>query len=551
MPRVIAIYLDAYDQCLGEKLMRDGLMPAMHALAQRSARFTLDHGSSLRTGLAGEHFATGLAPQDSGRWAAVHFDPETYEIWQEGTSMEPFPAQMPQKTVVFDAPYFDITRAPAVQGIVNWGAHDPGVPLTANPAPLIQEIEERFGPYPARRWIYGLPWSSVDDSREMGERLTDAIHRRADIAEWLLAERLPDWDLAIISVSEAHSVIEGLWHGVDETHPLHIASSAKIAGEGVRNVYRGIDRLIARLTDRFPDATVVMFSMHGMGQNRSDAPSLLLLAEALYRHRFHKPLFDRNGEASPALNDHVAMAPGERWVDWVAAGFPARDTPAPSLARRIVRRVARMLPGRSAAVKPGGRPSKESKRLRIDWIPATRYRPYWPEMRAFALPSYYDGRVRINLEGRERDGVVRLNEYEAERQRITEVIEACRDTVTGEPVVEAVEFAETRNPMELGPTEADLIFVWRGAAAGFVHPELGQMGPVPYRRTGGHTKPAGFAYIAGSPLAPADYGTRSAFDIVPTLIDLLSGAKGAGNAKVSGNSLLGPAAPAEISRGRS
>ena len=39
--------------------------------------------------------------------------------------------------------------------------------------------------------------------------------------------------------------------------------------------------------------------------------------------------------------------------------------------------------------------------LSTDWVPASRYRSHWATMRAFALPSMYDGRIRLNLRGRE------------------------------------------------------------------------------------------------------------------------------------------------------
>lgn len=103
----------------------------------------------------------------------------------------------------------------------------------------MSELRDAYGEYPAKQWIYGLPWNSAESCREMGDSLTQAVHMRSDIADWLLSERLPEWDLALLTVSESHSVIEGMWHGVDETHPLHCAPSGTIAGIGVKNVSRG------------------------------------------------------------------------------------------------------------------------------------------------------------------------------------------------------------------------------------------------------------------------------------------------------------------------
>ncbi|MDH4023337.1 MAG: hypothetical protein OEV14_09445, partial [Gammaproteobacteria bacterium] len=84
-----------------------------------------------------------------------------------------------------------------------------------------------------------------------------------------------------------------------------------------------------------------------------------------------------------------------------------------------------------------------------------------------------------------------------------------------------IEFSNRTDPAERGPTEADIIIVWRGAPLGFDHPELGRIGPAPYRRTGGHTGKQGFAFVDAAGMAPGDYGMRSAYDVIPTLFHLL------------------------------
>src|SRR5262245_19079847 len=249
--RVLAIGLDGYEESLERRLIGAGELPALARLRERSVRYLLDHGAAQRTGLAWEHVSTGLSPERARRWAAVHFDPATYDVWQEGTSLEPFAARLKSRTVVFDAPYFGLTQAPQAYGLVGWGAHDPGVPPTANPVDLLSEFNARFGEYPAKHWIYGHAWPSVSHTREMGEALAQAVALRTRAARWLLGERLPDWDFGIVVVSEPHSAIEGLWHGVDETHPLHRLPSAGPARDGLVAVYRAVDRLVGELTAAF------------------------------------------------------------------------------------------------------------------------------------------------------------------------------------------------------------------------------------------------------------------------------------------------------------
>jgi hypothetical protein len=534
--RIIAVNLDGYEYSLAERMMAAGELPAMAALASRSARFLLDHGSDLRTGLGGEHVATGLSAEAAERWAAVHFDARTYDVWQQGTAIEPFPAKCSFGTVVFDPPYFDLSRAPRVRGIVSWGAHDPGVAPAARPASLWNEMQTRFGPYPATDWIYGTPWNSETRSKEMGDRLAAAVRLRTEIALWLFRERLPDWELALITVSEAHSAIEGLWHGIDEGHPLHDVPSSKVAGAGVREVYRAIDDFIDRLHTAFPDAMLIVFSMHGMGANGSDAPSMLLLAELLYRRAF-RDAFHETSEFDQLPSGLPDLPETQSWRNAVSSGFRrSRGDKARDLSRRVLMRLvpkslrASLRSWSRTSFRTDG-PAVQS----LEWMPATAYRRYWPQMPAFALPSFYDGRVRVNLKGREARGVVDVRDYEKLLKDLESLLRDCVDPISGQPVVRHFERPARVDPLHLAATEADLIIVWDNAPLGFVHPQFGRIGPIPYRRTGGHTGRHGFAYFFGPSIRAGDRGEASSYDVVSSIVAMLADDR---DAALSGRNLL-------------
>src|SRR5262249_52395149 len=211
-PRVLAIGLDGLEPTLAERLMAAGKMPALTALSRRAARFLLDHGAAQRTGLAWEHFASGLSPDAGCRWAAVEFDPITYSAWQEGARFAPWWAGLDSRVIVFDPPYVDLRRARNTRGIVGWGAHDPGTSTSARPASLLGEIERRFGRYPASNWTYGTPWPSAERAQEMGEALGRALDMRGRAACWLATERLPDWDFFLAVVGRLPRAGGGVWH---------------------------------------------------------------------------------------------------------------------------------------------------------------------------------------------------------------------------------------------------------------------------------------------------------------------------------------------------
>ena len=141
-------------------------------------------------------------------------------------------------------------------------------------------------------------------------------------------------------------------------------------------------------------------------------------------------------------------------------------------------------------------------------------------MPAFALPSFYDGRIRINLQGREANGVVSLQEYQSTCQRLSCIVSECANLLTMEPAVEEV-YTSDINPLFLDHYEADLYVIWKSGPLGLFSPRFGNIGPLPFRRTGGHIGQYGFLYISGEGLWPHDVEIMSTFDVEPTLLQLL------------------------------
>src|SRR5262249_34201573 len=143
-------------------------LPSLAKIREKSARFLLDDRSARLTGLAQEHVSSGLSPEDAERWSLVFFDKDTYGVWKEGPLLAPFPSKMRANTVVFDFPYFDLSKASNVRGAVAWGAHNPGTEHSANPQDLLDELLERYGAYPASEWMYTCAWPSSKRCQTMG-----------------------------------------------------------------------------------------------------------------------------------------------------------------------------------------------------------------------------------------------------------------------------------------------------------------------------------------------------------------------------------------------
>lgn len=507
--RVLVIGLDGYEPSVADRLMAERKLPNLRDFAKRSAQFKLDHGAAKRTGLAWEHVSLGRSPTGYGRHAAVRFDTETYEAAQFGTVHRPFLADVNARAVIFDAPYFDLHAAPNCRGLVSWGAHDAGIAPQCAPAGLDQEIAAKFGPYPATPFIYGFVWPHKKKARAMADALTEAVKVRGEIGRWLLAERLSDWDMALLVISEFHSAIEALWHGWDPSHPLHGVPSAKAARDGIVGVYEAFDRMLGDYRTAFPDAELVLFSMHGMGANDSDVPTMLLLPELLYRRSFGSRLFGSRADWMIGPKGVPLLDKKENWSHAVKAclGATGIDTPP----------------------------------VKLDWMPAALYRRFWPQMDAFALPSFYDGRIRVNLAGRERHGLVDISSYHARLDELCDLLHAVRNPRTGGSVVRSIERPVAVEPLRADPTQADLVILWRDSPLSFSHETLGLIGPAPYRRTGGHSGDHGIAYFSSALLPRNAVQVASSFDVMPTVVDLLGQPIPQG---LSGRSLLDAASVA-------
>jgi hypothetical protein len=334
-----------------------------------------------------------------------------------------------------------------------------------------------------------------------------------------------------------------MWHGIDASHPLHGLPSATAAAHGVRSVYLALDDMIGTLREAFPDATLVAFCMHGMGANNADVASMLLLPEFCYRRAFGQPLFSpRPAWVGPFKTDGTPpqLDDGDKWEAAVRRCFP--------LSLRLCARLRKSLgklprPLRAAHAHAH---REAAGAANLDWMPATAYAPCWPAMDAFALPSFYDGRIRVNLAGRERLGRIAIEDYYRFRDALEAELVALRNPATGEPAVEELHHPHRDDPRQLHDTEPDIEIVWRQATlTALASNRLGTIGPAPIRRTGGHTGGHGVLYLLNSPLPAGDYGHHSAFDVAPTVAEL------AGDpdfARLSGRSLLavdgkGKAAP--------
>ena len=540
MARVAVIGIDAAEWGLLERLMGEGEMPNLARLAERGATCTLRSESTWRSGRVWETLLTGVADFPS----AALFEPESYSSWLVGARRRrPFYLDVPNARVLaLDVPYMSLSyEVPGAQ--VVWGGHDAGYPRASRPAGLLTEIDREVGVHPAFHNDFTCGWYHPASIETLTDALLVGARRRVDVVR-SLQRRYPDWSLFMTVLSEVHSAGEFFWHGVDPEHPLANSHTAALARDRLMAVHRAVDDSLGRIVEGLPaDTNVVVCSLHGMQCNDYDLPSMVLLPELLHRAHFGRsllvaPSFERWRRAGfpPVVPDDLA----QKWWVWLLRRFdpPSVERLALALQDRMPR-PARAALDRLGRLRfaDGRRPAEElstpilpesdrsandigEPRQPLDWQIPCWYRSYWPRMRAFALPVFYDARVRINLRGREREGRVERDQYEATCVWVEELLRACRDPRTGRSVVVDVERMREADPMDPDGPDADLLIKWAPAVDAFEHPELGVIGPVPHRRTGGHTD-NGFALFCGSEIPAGALGERDAMDLTPTLVRFL------------------------------
>ena len=289
------------------------------------------------------------------------------------------------------------------------------------------------------------------------------------------------------------------------------------AADPIERVLRAADRMIGRIRAASPPGTnFVLFSERGMTANSGDLASLVFLPELLYRFCFGTPALARGWRDLP-----LPPPPRSRgdwrfhlWAsqadgNWLRCAV-RRHAP-PGLSRRFDRWFGSALRLHHPLDTPLGA------------LPPAWFQPYWPHMPAFALPSLTDGHIRINLQGRETWGVVAPHDYGRVCARIEAMLRALRDPRRGTPIVADIVRLRRSGGAALAVAsdepDADLVVKWSPHPADLVDsPEFGRIGPVPYRRSGGHT-PNGFCAIAGTTRSLARRGRL--VDLAPTLLDLL------------------------------
>lgn len=520
---VVAIGLDSGDIGLCARWMQQGRMPNLAALRDRGRMAVLQNSPTNMAETSWTNFAAGAAPEDTGYWSQLRLQPGGYRMAEVGSyPFEEFPPFYALgddfRVATIDIPQTRLDdRVNGVQ-LLAYGAHSAYATPSSRPAEFLARVTERHGPHPTFDRDKARLWRK-DSMAKLADGLKVGAARRAAITAELLQEQ--DWNLVIVVFSELHSGGHYLLHLGSPEHPLHPTFGGLFAGsDPLADVAEAVDAGIGRVVGAAPaDATIVVFSPEGMVPNNTDVTSMLFLPELLYRWNFPGKMAIRG---APHGDNHPPGPPitHPRSYGWARKCWALKHDPNP-----LRSRLRQLLPVEIGRMMERVLGAPEGVGFINDydpWFqPGMWYSDLWPRMKAFALPSYSDGYVRINLKGRDPQGLVEPADYHRVCDALADEILAMRDARTGEPV--AIDVIRT-GAEDAAPkrSDADLVVKWSAKPADcVVTGSFGRIGPVPLSRAGGHNT-IGFAIAAGPAIEAAGLAEDGRLiDLAPTILELV------------------------------
>lgn len=311
--------------------------------------------------------------------------PAFWAPWQDGR----------KRIVVIDVPEGALqSRVPGLQ-IANWAVHRGYVSRAAaykpksEPTGLLDELIRKFG---SPEHIVEAPNAGTAQNRRMRLELLARVERKGALCRYLIERERAD--LVVCCFGESHTAGHQFWRYCAEGSGHRPSNGAEFA-DAIRDVYQAIDRQLGLLLSKMPPSTnVVVLSSIGLAD--------------------HYP--------TGALMDAFCRRLGYQ----ASAEISSRPM---SILRRLVPEKWRV------AV------SRYLSREKREELFAQQFRDHanWRKTSAFSIPSIYSGFLRVNLRGREPEGIVEPGaEYEEVLDRLENDLRQVIDPKTGQPAIEKV-----------------------------------------------------------------------------------------------------------------
>jgi predicted AlkP superfamily phosphohydrolase/phosphomutase len=489
--KILVLGLELGDGALLRGWAEQGHLPAIRRLLDRGRAGTLATTAEILHVSPLPSLYTGAEPGQHGIYFTFQPAPgvQGWERFQEGIYGAPtvwkLLSDARRRCTVFDVPYCH--PEPGFNGLYvgDWGTWAHYLAPRSVPEGLLKELEREAGRYPLGLEAHDLGFAPLDPAA-LADKLVAALEARTKATRWLMTKA--PWDLFFTVLDETHPAAHYCW-----IPPADGAAEAPADQPHLLKVYKALDRTVGALVEAAgDDATVVLVSGDAIGVNRA---GWHLLPDVLAR----LGLYVSADAPAPPPGDE-APAAGKPKLDPVKM---VRDL----LPKDFRKQLARML--------PTGLRDKLAKRVDTAAID-------WSRTKAYCLLTDLEGCIRINLEGREPQGVVAPGA--AFEQVMDEIETALRELVnprTGRPAVTRILRADRDLRGDRRDRLPDLVVHWsREAPITELRSErIGTVGGIcPDPRPGTHAGP-GFAIVARPAGSPGTLpGDAHIFDLAPSIL---------------------------------
>jgi predicted AlkP superfamily phosphohydrolase/phosphomutase len=488
--KIVVVGLELGDGQLLQAWARAGKLPFLAGLIERGCWGWLDTTADHLHISAWPTIYTGVAPGEHGVYFTFQPAPglQGYQRFHAGLYGRPTVWQIldraGRRCAVIDPPYSHPEEGFGGRFVYDWGSWAHYLQPGSVPAGLLKQLEQACGPYPLGSEANDLGFAPLERA-DTARRLVTSVRSKAEATCWLM--RQSPADLVFTVFGETHVAGHYCWSS-------ELADPQQVQAESpMLLVYQELDRAIERIHREAGDgATVIVISGDRVGPNHA---GWHLLPDVLVRLGYLA-----SGDAPRPVGE--APRSGRKF-DPVKA---LRDL----LPKDFRKSLARKLPTKL----------RDKLAQRVDTADID-----WSRTRAYCLPTDLEGYIRINLSGREPQGIVAPGaEYETLLDEISAALTDLADPETNRPLVREVLRASRSFPGERLAYLPDLIVRWagEGPVTGATSARIGTLQKEsPDPRPGTHTGP-GFVLASGPSIQSA--GTLPSghiVDFAPTLLALL------------------------------
>jgi predicted AlkP superfamily phosphohydrolase/phosphomutase len=495
-PPIVLLGFDATEIDLIDRLVEEGRMPNLAALRLRGRWGRIQTQPPNFLSLVWSTFYTSMRLGQHGWYFNKLWNCDRQQIeyvTSQWLPMRPFWESLDDRyrVCLLDIPFAAIEPKGANQVMLNgWQCHD-DFGRKQSPRGEWDRIRRSHGHPRMTPEVFGPQTAST--LLEMRREVLETNRQFADITcSYLGRER---WDLLVAVFGSVHRGTHYLWDlSQIESNGLPEKTSALLRGAR-DECYESFDSELGRIVDAAPpDARIVAFALHGMGANDGWYEYLPRLVEQIHR----------GGGAAPT--------PKKGLLYRVKKALPW------TLVRQITRRI----------------PHAWNQAL----VPLWSRRMFdWSKTKYFTLPMDYNGYVRLNLKGREKNGCVDPADVDRVIAQLEEGLRSFRDIESGRPVIRGVvkvdDIVGANEPRRR--VLPDLIILWdpphpAGMSSGVISPMYGEVRWPKGRkldsgRSGNHT-PNGWFAAAGPGIEPGRSSrVFDSADLIPTVFEWLGAAR--------------------------